>query len=78
MSEVRDVWVDACMRRYQMIMTWCIGDLIGYALYKVVNNIQEQAIKLNIYCIIFYKLSLSVTSNSQAASKIHQIPFYSI
>jgi len=61
-----------------MIITWCIGDLIGYVLYKVVNIIQEQANELNIYCILFYKLFSSVTSNPQAASKVHQTPFYSI
>jgi len=55
-----------------------MGDLIGHALYKVVNIIQEQAIELNIYCILFYKLFSSVTSNPQAASKIHQTPSYSI
>ena len=44
-----------------MTMTWCIDGISGY-FYKVVNIIQEHVIELNIYYILFYKLSSWLTS----------------
>jgi len=77
MSGVRDARGEMLMRENTRWL-WHDVWMIYVIIYKVVNIIQEQAIELNIYCILFYKLSSSVTSNSQNASKIHQTPFYSI
>ena len=56
MSGVRDARVAACMRRYQKTMTWCIGDLVGHVLYKVVNIIQEHIITLSIHFLLSYRI----------------------
>ena len=68
--------LNAHAREYQMTMTWCMDDLCNYL--QGSQHHPKHAIELNIYCIFFYKLSSSITSNSQDASKIHQtqlIPF---
>ena len=46
--------------------------MIYVIIYKVVNIIQEHAIELNIYCILFYNYFPNVTSNPQVASQIYQ------
>jgi hypothetical protein len=55
-----------------------MDDTLGHAHHKVCNIIQEQALGLNIYCILFYNYFSNAISNPQDASKIHQtqlIPF---